>query len=139
MFLFCENFMQYIWIVFKTLPNFSQIFPMSLPTHHFWVWSTHWSVAAIPGVTPLKKADSSSPSGNPMPITSHRGVGLHAPPPPLLHAGILCGLILCRSCACSHRCCNFMFAKALPCPEGITLIADINSLWPLQSFCPLVV
>lgn len=41
MFLFFENFMQYIWIIFQTLTNSPQISPMLMPTHHFWVWSVH--------------------------------------------------------------------------------------------------
>lgn len=95
MFLFFENLMQYIWIIFQTLPKFFQISPMSIPTHHFWVWIMHRSVVVIPGVTPLKQDDSPSPSGNPMPIVSPQRVGLHAP----LQVPSMLGFCVAWSCA----------------------------------------
>ena len=56
-------------------------------------------------------------SGHQLSIASQLWVGSLCVP--LQFAGILVWLTLCRSSACSHSCCEFMFSVALSCPADI--------------------
>lgn len=59
----------------------------------------------------------SFPSSHQLSIASQLRVGTLWVP--LQSAGILVWLTLCRSSACSHSCCEFMFSVALSCPADI--------------------
>lgn len=50
--------------------------------------------------------------------------------------GFLTGLILCRSCPCSHSHCVFTCAMALLCRPN-TFPADVHCFWLMPSFHPL--
>lgn len=52
-----------------------------------------------------------------------------------IHAGILDGLILCKSCACNPSYCKFVCVTMLSHPENIVCTTDIPLQLALSSFC----
>lgn len=59
----------------------------------------------LPGITPLKKTEPPSPSSHQLSVAPQLWVGLTWLS--LLHADVMTSLILCGSCAGSHRHCEF--------------------------------
>lgn len=71
----------------------------------------HWSVVNLPGTTPFKKTDYSSPLSCPAPLS-------------------ILNIIWHSLLACCHNHCESMCPIALLCPENIV----IHHLWLLQPF-----
>lgn len=87
--------------------------------------SIFWSVSDLPGTVLLKKTGSSFPRSHQLPMNPYP-----------FHAGVLTGLILCRSCRGTHIFCEFMSASALSC-LGDCFILVFPDHGISQSFCLL--
>lgn len=96
-----------------------------------------WNISTLSRATSLKKTDyCPSPRCHQLPVASKLGIGLDGTLPcPCWNFG----LILCRSCACSHNSCELMCAATLLClTKFILLQISATSIFcslPTPLFC----
>lgn len=123
------------WCPYFLFVCFLPLSPIYVAHTLFHVWASIGTrVVNLPGATSLKKMDSTFPSNHQLLIASQLGVGLHAMPS--LHAGILSGLCLHGSCACSTSAVSLYCILPVVSREDC-FVGDTYHLWFLWSFHPL--
>jgi hypothetical protein len=96
----------------------------------------YWSLGDLSGATSLENADRFSPSSHHCAYSSSAR-GWDCTPTSLLHAGILSGLSLRKSCVRCHNYCEFLCATACCVLETLLHCSPPPPL-ALRAFCPLL-